>query len=91
MKNLVCESLYEYNKYLQGGKGDKLTRSEVDSDQLEIGIAVEMEHTDNKSVAEEIALDHLAEDKEYYTKLMKAELADEPEAIKLYQRVMKFK
>lgn len=36
---------------------------------LEEGTKVEMEHTDDKKVAEKIALDHLKEDPEYYKKL----------------------
>ncbi len=41
--------------------------------QLEQGIKVEMEHTSLKSVAREIALDHLGEDLHYYEKLAKIE------------------
>jgi len=41
--------------------------------QLEKGIKVEMEHTSLKSVAREIALDHLGEDLHYYEKLAKIE------------------
>jgi len=37
--------------------------------QLEMGLKVEMEHTDDTTKAREIALDHLMEDPEYYTKL----------------------
>ena len=36
---------------------------------LQWGIDVEMEHTDDKAMAEEIAMDHLAEDPVYYHKL----------------------
>lgn len=43
--------------------------SDFDPDQLKKGIAVEMEHTNNRTVAGEIAKDHLAEDPEYYTML----------------------
>jgi hypothetical protein len=39
--------------------------------QLNKGIKVEMEHTDSKKVAREIAMDHLAEDPNYYNKLAK--------------------
>lgn len=56
---------------IPGGKGDSLDTSDVDSDQLQMGIKVEMEHTDDSAVAEEIALDHLKEDPKYYTKLKK--------------------
>jgi len=41
--------------------------------QLNKGIKVEMEHTDDKSKAKEIALDHLFEDPKYYDKLKKVE------------------
>ena len=37
------------------------------------GIEVEMEHTDDESVAKEIAIDHLWEDPDYYSKLEKVE------------------
>lgn len=41
--------------------------------QLEKGIKVEMEHTNDKNLAREIALDHLYELKNYYTRLSKIE------------------
>ena len=47
--------------------------------QLEVGIGVEMEHTDNEAKAKEIALDHLWEDPKYYTKLKQADI-DETDA-----------
>ena len=40
---------------------------------LEKGIKVELEHTNDKKVAREIAMDHLWEDGEYYNKLEKME------------------
>jgi hypothetical protein len=43
--------------------------SEVDPLELKKGIEVEMEHTDSSKVAKRIALQHLAEDPKYYTKL----------------------
>lgn len=39
--------------------------------QLKKGTKVEMEHTDNKKIAKEIAMDHLTEDPNYYNKLAK--------------------
>lgn len=54
---------------LPGGKGDRLSPGDVDSDELALGIKVEMEHTDDPQLAMEIALDHLKEDPHYYTKL----------------------
>lgn len=41
--------------------------------QLEMGVKIEMEHTDSKEKATEIAMDHLWEDPSYYTKLKKIE------------------
>jgi hypothetical protein len=41
--------------------------------ELNKGIRVEGEHTGNKLVAKKIALDHLAEDLFYYSKLKKIE------------------
>ena len=46
---------------------------------LDKGEKVELEHTDDKAVAKEIALDHLYEDPKYYDKLEKVE--------ELYQRL----
>ena len=46
---------------------------------LEMGLKVESEHTDKPEVAHEIALDHLAENPNYYKLLKKAHLADELE------------
>jgi len=52
---------------------DIAKKHEVDLDELdteyEKGISVEMEHTNDKKVALEIARDHLFEDPKYYTKL----------------------
>jgi hypothetical protein len=57
---------------LPGGLADDDT-SGVDSEQLAIGIQVEMEHTDDPAIAEEIARDHLSDDAEYYSKLQMME------------------
>lgn len=50
-----------------------ITEQDVDADELERGIEVEMEHTNNKVVSKRIALDHLSELKDYYTRLDKME------------------
>ena len=44
-----------------------------DAKQLEMGIKVEMEHTSNPVISRKIALDHLAEIPDYYTRLDKME------------------
>jgi hypothetical protein len=51
----------------------KKRMGEVDPKQLKLGIKIEMEHTSNPMVAKRIALDHLAEIKDYYTRLVKME------------------
>lgn len=45
--------------------------------ELEKGVEVEKEHTDNEGIATKIALDHLREDPEYYTKLATLGLEEE--------------
>jgi len=58
----------------QGRAEEKgLTADEVDPKELAMGIEVEKEHTDTVELAEEIALDHLAEIPDYYTRLKKME------------------
>ena len=42
-------------------------------DEFKKGISVEMEHTSDREIAKEIALDHLFEDPNYYTKLASVE------------------
>ena len=53
----------------------------MDQKQLAIGIAVEKEHSTNLEIRKTIALDHLAEDPMYYTKLVKSGIVDEKEAL----------
>lgn len=54
---------------LSGGKADKKKPEEFDQEQLAIGTQHELEHTNDSKVAQEIAMDHLTEDPEYYKKL----------------------
>ena len=54
---------------LKGGKGDKLTADHVNYYEFTKGWKHELEHTDDIDTAKEIALDHLAEDPNYYTRL----------------------
>jgi hypothetical protein len=54
---------------IPGGKGAKLTPKDVCPEELAMGIKVELEHSNNdRQLAQEIALDHLAEDPKYYSK-----------------------
>lgn len=65
------------NKKLPGGVGDNTPTNQVDPNQLSIGVQVEMEHTNDPEIAQSIAMDHLTEDPQYYTKLVAAGLASE--------------
>jgi len=73
---------------IKGGKGDKLKPEDVDATQLKIGIAVEAEHALSEELRQEIALDHLAENPEYYTILIKSGLVDEEEALTLAKELL---
>jgi len=67
--------------YMPGGRADssfmRHSDTDVDHNQLNAGIRVEMEHTNDPKKAREIALDHLKEDPEYYSRLIEAGIADE--------------
>lgn len=53
--------------------------------ELKKGVKVELEHTDDKTIAREIAMDHLYEDPKYYTKLAKIEEMRQPKKISISQ------
>jgi hypothetical protein len=75
---------------LKGGKADNLTIEDLSKkhkvskdevyDRLVDGMKEEMEHTDEISVAKEIAMDHLFQDINYYAKLKKIEKGEFKEA-----------
>ncbi len=67
-------SIIQESNKLKGGKGDKLTVDQVNFYEFTKGWKHEMEHTDDVDKAKEIALDHLAEDPMYYTRLEMMEL-----------------
>ena len=54
---------------------------ETPNKELEIGIGVEKEHTQDVALATKIATDHLKADSRYYSKLLAAGLVDEPEIV----------
>lgn len=63
----------KFVRFLKGGRWNEEGPVSYDKDQLEMGIKVEYEHTPDKDVARKIALDHLTELKDYYTRLEKME------------------
>jgi hypothetical protein len=72
---------------IKGGLADKLTLEDIAKKhnvsiedlkkELAKGIEVESEHTSDKNIAKEIAMDHLAESPTYYTDLAKIEKVTE--------------
>lgn len=73
---LIVEKENHWKDQLKGGRADKKKPSDFDDDALKVGIKHELEHTDKSDVAKEIAMDHLAEDPNYYDKLKKVENED---------------
>ena len=71
----VLENLKQNKSLVNQGRADNkgVTEKDVNRTELAMGIDMETEHTNDRSVAKEIALDHLSEDPIYYTKLKKME------------------
>jgi len=63
----------KYVQFLRGGKSAGMDMSTVNPQELEMGLQVESEHTDDPTTQKKIALDHLAEMPDYYTKLQQME------------------
>ena len=70
----ISQEKEETGDMIAGGLADDKVAREFNPEQLAMGLKVEMEHTDNPMVALEIAMNHLMEDPEYYTR------KDDPEA-----------
>lgn len=66
--NEEAKSLREANKFAEGGN--------LNEEEIVMGTKEEMEHTKSKAKAREIAIEHLAEHPNYYSKLKGAGLAD---------------
>ena len=83
IKNETEETKKDEENKLDGGLADKLSLEDIAKkhnvtidvieSELEKGIKVEMEHTDDPEKAKEIALDHLSEQSNYYEKLKEVE------------------
>lgn len=58
-----------YRESIPGGRASGMRPRDFDPGQLAVGTRVELEHTGNARLAREIAMDHLAEDPDYYIKL----------------------
>jgi len=62
-----------FKEQLPGGLSSGHQPSEFEAKQLAMGKKTESEHTSNKNLTTEIAMDHLMEDPKYYSKLKKME------------------
>lgn len=79
----ILDNFIEKGNKIKNGKADKLSIEDIAKKhkvsteylkkQIKAGIKIEREHTDDDSIAEEIAMDHLTESSEYYIKLKKME------------------
>jgi len=71
VEEAVYELTTEYSQFLNDGNANKkgVSESEVNPKELQAGVKVEQEHTPNKESAKRIALDHLSEIPDYYTRL----------------------
>ena len=49
------------------------TEKDADPKELAMGIKIEMEHTTDKDISKKIALDHVSEVKDYYSRLKRME------------------
>jgi GNAT superfamily N-acetyltransferase len=61
---------------IPGGLASGISPSEFDPESLKEGTKVEMEHTSDPEIAQEISEDHLMEDPKYYEKLKELELSE---------------
>lgn len=80
MNPLVRSIMRKTSERLSGGLADDEKPQKYDSRELDKGVDVEYEHTDDQEVAREIAMDHLEEIPDYYTRLHQMEEEAEEDA-----------
>jgi predicted nucleotidyltransferase len=71
-----------HTDHIHGGFADEDSPNDFDREQLKIGIEIEMEHTNDPELAKEIAMDHLSEIPDYYTRLKAMEKQAEKDGMK---------
>jgi hypothetical protein len=66
---------YDFNpaERIPGGLSSGMQPEDFDPIELERGTQVELEHTNDPAIAQEIAMDHLVEDPDYYSRLEQSE------------------
>lgn len=67
------EHVYKILGSIIGAGKSRNAKDDYDAKQVEMGIKVEMEHTNSKLIATRIVKDHLVEIPDYYTRLIKME------------------
>jgi hypothetical protein len=82
----LAEFFDQYH-YEGSGKGRSTDIKSVDLTELLTGIAVEKEHYPDINKRASIAADHLTENPHYYSKLIKAGLVDEQNALEIYKKL----
>jgi inner membrane protein involved in colicin E2 resistance len=82
----LFKPLISVNKINQApvGKHNHIPDDEFDPKQLEMGIQVEFEHTDDISIAKAVTKDHLVEIPDYYIRLKEME---DKAKIELYNKL----
>ncbi len=73
MITMAQKDLAKAEDKLPGGEADNLPKGDFDPEQLRVGTDHEMEHTQDRQIASEIARDHLIEDPNYYKKIKEIE------------------
>jgi hypothetical protein len=71
--SVVEEKIYSILSSLINGGKSKGEEKPVDKKEYDMGMEAEKEHSDNEFLRKKIVLDHLAEDKSYYSKLKQVE------------------
>jgi len=74
VEEILVDIIKDYSMFRRGGKWISEGESTVDEDELMLGRVIEEEHTSNHEDARRIALDHLAEIPDYYTRLVNMKL-----------------
>lgn len=75
LEQIIYGLTTKFVSLMRGGKSvdQQLDINSVDPQELEAGMAIEMEHANDPVIAKKIALDHLAELPDYYTRLQAME------------------
>ena len=67
-RDLADIMVHKWQDHIPGGEAEGKKPSDFPAEDLVLGMTVEMEHTNDPSVACEIAMDHLTEKPDYYRK-----------------------